>query len=99
VARRLQLHDLLLTLAAHVYFQQPSNVQMAYPCILYMRDSADTEFADNKPYRYTQRYMVTVIDEDPDSVIPAKLAALPQCTYDRHYVADGLHHDVYHLYF
>jgi hypothetical protein len=72
---------------------------MQYPCILYKRDTADTAYADNKPYRYTQRYQVMVIDGDPDSSIRPKVAALPLSSFDRHYTADNLNHDVYNLFF
>jgi len=83
----------------NVYFQPPANVQMVYPCIVYKRDSADTKFADNRPYSYIQRYMVTVIDRNPDSDIPGMVAKQPLCLFNRNYVADGLHHDVFNLYF
>lgn len=96
---RLQLHELLLTLTPNVYFQPPASKDMDYPCIVYMRDSADTQFAGNKPYIYVKRYMVTVIDRNPDSDIPDKVAALPQCLFNRNYPANGLHHDVFNLYF
>lgn len=72
---------------------------MEYPCIVYARDSADTTFADNLPHTVTQRYMVTVIDRDPDSKIHQKVALLPMSTYNRFFVADNLNHDVYTLYF
>jgi hypothetical protein len=72
---------------------------MQYPCIVYERDNAGTEFAGNLPYRITKRYRVTVIDRDPDSGIPAKVAMLPQCLFNRHFTTDGLHHDVYLLYY
>jgi hypothetical protein len=72
---------------------------MKYPCIVYNRDEAVTKFADNSPYRYTKRYQVTIIDRDPDSDIPGKVAALPQCLFNRFFVADNLNHDVYNLYF
>jgi len=96
---RLQLHELLVTLTPNVYFQPPANVQMNYPCIVYKRGNADTQFAGNKPYAYTKRYMVTVIDRDPDSPIPDKVAQQPMCLFDRNYAANGLHHDVFNLYF
>lgn len=83
----------------NVYFQPPSNVQMQYPCIVYNRDSADTEFAGNNPYRNTKRYQVTVIDRNPDSGIPDKVAALPLCSYDRFFTADNLNHDVFTIFF
>jgi hypothetical protein len=84
----------------HVYFQPPSNVQMQYPCIVYQRDSARTEFAGNKPYNYTQRYQLTHISRDPASEETlAKIAALPMTSYGRFFVADDLNHDVFELYF
>lgn len=96
---RQQLHDLLKVITDHVYFQPPSNVTMEYPCIVYERDSADTKFADDEPYRHTKRYSVTVIDRDPDSPIPDKVAALPMCTFNRAFQANDLNHDVYNLFF
>jgi hypothetical protein len=83
----------------NVYFQPPPTVEMAYPCIVYRRDTANTIFAGDKPYHYAKRYQVIVIDRDPDSVIPAKIAALPMCIFDRFYTADNLNHDVYKLFF
>lgn len=83
----------------NVYFQPPSNVQMAFPAIVYKRDDIRSEFAGNLPYRLTDRYMVTVIDRDPNSPTPKKVALLPMCVFSRHYVADNLNHDVYILYY
>lgn len=99
MAPRLQLHELLKTFAANVYFQPPSNVQMAYPCVIYERDQAINFYADNGPYQHTKRYQVTIIDRDPDSVIPDQIAALSLCEFTRHFVVENLHHDVYNLYY
>lgn len=99
--RRLQLHQILTEIlgSENVYFQPPESTRMKYPCIVYQRNDANTKFADDKPYLNTKRYMVTVIDKDPDSEIPDKIAALPLCTYDRHHTVDNLNHDVYNLYY
>lgn len=83
----------------HVYFQPPPNVQMEYPAIVYQRDSGRTRFAADKPYTYDQRYQVSVIDRDPDSVIPVRVSKLPQCIYNRFFVVNGLNHDVFAIYF
>lgn len=102
MGRRLDLQTLLETLVPEggkVYFQPPANVQMQYPCIVYNRDTAVTRFADNNPYRYTKRYQVTVIDRDPDSEIPDKVALLPMCLFQRFFAADNLNHDVFNLFF
>ena len=99
MGQRLELQALLESFTTHVYFQPPPNVEMLHPCIKYERDDAETEFANNVAYRYTRRYKVTIIDRDPDSLIPSKVAALPMCTFDRFYTADGLNHDVFNLFF
>lgn len=101
MGRRLELHNILLNLIGNgnVYFQPPNGLQMKYPCIIYSRDYALTEFADNSPYRNTKRYMVTVVDRDPDSPIPDKVAKLPMSIFNRFYTADNLNHDVYNVYF
>lgn len=98
---RLQLHQLLRdTLGnAHVYFQPPANISMVYPCIVYRRAHHRTRFADNSPYFHCKQYEVTVMDKDPDSLIPDKVATLPMCLFDRYYTADNINHDVYILYF
>lgn len=85
--------------STNVYFQPTVNVQMQYPCIVYQRDSARTEYAGNKPYSYTQRYQVTLISRDPDNEVLEKVAALPMCAFNRFFVADSLNHDVFELYF
>ena len=99
MGQRLELHIILKKFVANVYFQPPANVQMQYPCIVYNRGKAVTRFASNNPYHYTKRYQVTVIDMNPDSEIPDKVAALPMCVHDRSFPAGNLNHDSFTLYF
>lgn len=99
MGQRLQLHQLLEELCEHVYFQPKTNTKMEFPAILYKRDFAETLFADGIPWRREKRYMVTVIDRDPDSLIPDKVANLPMCSYNRFYTVDDLNHDVFTLFF
>lgn len=96
---RLQLQQLLETFTEHVYFQPPTNIVMEYPCIVYRRDFADTKFADDKPYDHRLRYQITIIDRDPDSEIPAKVAAMQMSLFNRFFTVDNLNHDVYNVYF
>ena len=79
----------------NVYFEPPESVKLEYPCILYERSSGFTDFASNKPYIFRYRYTVTVIDRDPDSDIPGKIATLPMCTFDRGFVVNNLYHKVF----
>lgn len=101
MAPRLALQDLLEeTLGStNVYFQPPPNLSMQYPCIVYANDNAKTEFADNHPYSHAKRYQVTVIDRNPDTLIPDDIAQLPLTAFNRAFTADNLHHYVYNLYF
>jgi hypothetical protein len=99
--KRLELQALLEGVlgSRNVYFQPPSNVQMNYPCIVYAHDQAKTEFAGNHPYSRTKRYQVTVIDRNPDTLIPDDVAQLPLSNLNRVFTADNLHHYVFNLYF
>jgi hypothetical protein len=99
MAPRLDLHEILLTLTPNVYFQPPATMQMEYPCIVYQNDNARTEFAGNRPYMYSKRYQITVIDRNPDSTIPDSLAWLENTLFDRHFTANNLHHSVFTLFF
>lgn len=83
----------------NVYFQPPSNTQMRYPAIRYERSEMAVKHADNGTYNRRIRYMVTVIDSDPDSEIVNRVSMLPLCRFERHYVQDNLNHDVFEIYF
>jgi hypothetical protein len=99
MARRLQLHQLLESFVSNVYFQPPTNVKLKYPCIIYKRDFAHTKFADDISYDHIIRYSITIIDQDPDSEIPSKVAAMPMSLFNRFFTVDNLNHDVYNVYF
>ncbi|MET0787435.1 MAG: hypothetical protein ABWY25_12105 [Paenisporosarcina sp.] len=101
MAPRPELQTILVDIlgSSNVYFQPPPTVKMEYPCIVYRRDFGETNFACNKPYQHSKRYQVTIIDRNPDSDIPGKIAMLPMCVFDRFYTADNLNHDVYKLFF
>lgn len=96
-----QLQTILETVlnSEFVYFQPPASVQLTYPCIVYERDYIKTRFASNLPYSHAKRYKVTVMDRSPDSSISDAIALLAMCAFDRHFVINNLHHDVFTLYF
>nr|DAY91638.1 MAG TPA: tail completion protein [Caudoviricetes sp.] len=99
--RRLELHKLLCDIleSENAYFQPPETIKMNYPAIVYSRDDIDGLYADDGVYLSKRRYSVTVIDKDPDSSLVGKVAALPTCSFNRHYTKDNLNHDVFTLYF
>ena len=98
---RVDLQSLLEEILGNtnVYFQPPDNLEINYPCIIYMRDYIKPEYADNSTYSFAKRYEITLIDKDPDSAMVDKLASLPMCSFDRHFTSDNLNHDVFNLYF
>ncbi len=97
--RRPELDAILKSITPNVYFQPPVNLTMKYPCIRYKRDSAAARHADNRLYSHMVRYLVTVIDRNPDSTLREQVQELPLCFYDRFYAADDLNHDVFRIFF
>ena len=86
--------------AGKAYFQPPENLKIKYPCIVFERTNALTNYADNKPYQITKQYTVTLISKTSDNdEFLDKLLALPMCTYDRQFTNDNLVHDVFSIYF
>lgn len=94
-----EILDSLLPEGKRAYFDPPSSLKMEYPCIVYNRSFVKIDHADNAPYLSKKRYQITIVDQDPDSDIPDKVGALSTASFDRHYVAENLHHDVYNLFF
>ena len=95
-----KLHQILLNLGTpNVYFQEPENIKMVYPCILYRLDDFYEEHANNQVYIDKERYLVTVIDRSPNGELYKKVKRLPLCRFSRHFRADNLNHYVYNLYY
>lgn len=92
-----QLEELLGT--RNVYYQPPENLKMGYPAIRYSKADIESRYANNSKYSKFTRYEVIVIDKKPDNEVIQKILDLPYSSYDRHYVADNLNHDVIELYF
>lgn len=101
MSHRIELHQTLVDILGtrNVYFQPPDSIKMDYPCIVYSRDRYNTEYANNNPYVSKTRYKITVMDKNPDSLIPGKIADLRLCSFATHYTSNNLNHDVYSLYY
>ena len=61
VIDRLALHKKLVDIlgSTNVYYQEPPNTGMKYPCILYSFNSIIVDKADNKPYILTGNWTIT----------------------------------------
>ena len=105
------LKDLLGT--DEVYFQPGPDVGadefgqsyiftgMKYPCFVMERTTAYQPKANDLNYLFRPGYQVTYINRDePDpEMLEAVLRTFPHCHYDRHFVTDNLHHDVFTIYY
>lgn len=98
---RLSLHDKLIGVlgSGNVYFQPPISIRLKYPCIIYKRDAEDPFYANDGKYYGMKRYMITVVDANPDSLIPDKVSKMHYCSFLNHLTVDGLNHDVYSLFY
>lgn len=92
-----KLEDLLGS--KHVYYQPPENLKMEYPAIRYSKSDEEDIYANNIKYLSMSVYDLVVIDKKPDNPVIKKLLELPYSEFDRHYVADGLNHDVIRIFY
>jgi hypothetical protein len=101
MSSRLELQTLLEEIlgSRNVYFQPPESVKMKYPAIVYGLEDIENTFANDGVYLSKRKYLITVIDEDPDSEIVEKISQLPTCRFNRHFESDNLNHDVFILEF
>ena len=92
-----KLEDLLGS--KHVYYQPPENLKMEYPAIRYSKSDEEDIYANNIKYLSMSVYDLVVIDKKPDNPVIKKLLELPYSEFDRHYVADGLNHDIIRIFY
>ncbi len=72
---------------------------MKYPAIVYGVDNIVNHHANDGVYFSTCKYVVTVIDKNPDSEIVSRVSQMRSCRFNRHYEKDNLNHDVFTLFF
>lgn len=101
MADRLELHSVLQELlgSSNVYYQPPESIKMQYDAIRYSKKNIVSKYANDRKYSMMDCYEVTVISRLPDNPVIKRLLSLPYCSYDRHYIADNLHHDVLTIYY
>lgn len=106
-----ELKDLLGT--DEVYFQTSDDAGITddgdryiftgieYPCFIMKRTSAYQPKANDKTYLFRPAYEVTYINRDePDPEMLYEVGRhFSLCNYQRHFVQDNLHHDVWVIYY
>ena len=95
--RRLELQDLLESLleSDEVYFQPPETIRMKYPAFVYSLSNYEANHADDRPYLTRSTYEVKLITRNPEPELVPVMASTPGFSFDRHYVAENLHHYVF----
>lgn len=98
---RLDLHEILCDVlgSRNVYFNPPASIQMKYPCLVYELIGAQIQHADNLKYQKHRRWKVTLITTDPDDKTPDRLDDIPYSSPGNPFVADGLYHFPYTIYY
>lgn len=101
MSKRTELQSLLESIlgSRNVYFQPPESVKMNYPAIVYELDAIKTSSADSRVYLSNRRYLLTLIDKNPDTELIDELLKLQFCSFDRHFKSENLNHYVFSLYF
>ena len=99
--QRIKLQNKLENLldSKNVYYQPPENLKMEYPAIRYSKSDEEDIYANNIKYLSMSVYDLVVIDKKPDNPVIKKLLELPYSEFDRHYVADGLNHDIIRIFY
>lgn len=83
-----------------VYYQPPESARIYYPAILYELSAHHDTPADNIPYKTLKRYTVTIVDKDPDSLLPDGLKeTFSYCHFDRAFKSGNMNHFVFDLYY
>ena len=101
VIDRLALHKKLVDILGsnNVYYQEPPNTGMKYPCILYSFNSIADDKADNKPYILTGNWTITHMFKkiSDDTIKYDMLNEFLGISFDRRIKTGGVYNDYYTL--
>lgn len=95
---RLSLHDQLLSATENVYFQPPATIVLKYPCIIYKLDDIDITRANNSVYSKMEKYLITIVDRNPDTKLYENILDLPYSGFVSAFTKDNLNHYICSLY-
>lgn len=98
---RLILQELLENVldSKNVYYQEPPNKEMKYPCIVYRFERFNRQDADNTPYILNGRWVIHhMFKKVSDDTLKEKLIReFKFCEFDRRIIKDGIYNDYYTL--
>lgn len=80
-----------------LYFQPPTNTVLKPPYVLYKRLDVAQRMASNVKYISKEKYQITVVDSDPDSVLASILTMHPDAHFQQEYPQNNLYHHVFNM--
>ena len=93
-----KLHDIIGN--DNVFFQPPASDRIKYPCCIYELGRGATTRANNSIYNYVNSYQLMFIyPKHNEGIIKDVLNSLTLCSFEREYIADGLYHYVFNVYY
>jgi len=81
------------------YFQKPGNLTLVPDYIVYEIDDEYVLRADDRAFAFFNKYTVTLVTRDQECPVKQLIRDLPYASFDRMFIAGGLYHFVYNLYF
>lgn len=100
MARRLDLQEILSSLASKAWYQAPPTNKMTYPCFVYKAIEPKVVRANNHGYVSIPGYEVLYISkQEDDDIVPVMLDEFQYCSVGRKYVSDNLYHYVFTIYY
>ena len=97
---RIEIQEMLENIIgnSNVYFQEPPNTGMKYPCIVYRFSRFNQNNADNIPYLVTGRWEIHHMYKSIKNDLKEKIIfGVPFCSFDRRVINDGVYNDFYTL--
>lgn len=97
---RLYLHEKLCEIlgSRNVYFNPSESVKISYPSIIYSLSAIKNSLADNIKYSSRKRYLVILVDKNPDSIYVNKINEITLGFFDRSYTVNNLYHFAFYVY-
>lgn len=85
--------------SSNVYYQEPPNTGMKYPCMVYEFNSINIDYADNKSYVKTGNWTIIHMYKkvSNDTIKEKMLDEFMGISFDRRLKSDGVYNDYYTL--
>lgn len=81
----------------NVYYAPTREIDLLRPCIVYMLKSINVAYANNKPYRITRVFSLTLLTDIHGEPFRDQIMAIPQVSHIQTYVVSDVVHDIFEI--